>query len=225
METMPSFVPTTATRSPPIRSVRCRRAGGTWKKEGEHLIGLFAGFALAEAAADFLEHELDPLVDKLLDWCSASDASDKGLIARGAKLMRAAVERTIERYGAIATELERFVRGKYTELVHALMSEIRLFSGINTALFAAVLALLIARWREPGVVLVPADLLLIATAVCIAVYIFGQNWFFSIFLQDYAGYGYLAYVGVVFAFLVDIAFNRARMTQAALNISAAPLAS
>ena len=45
---MPSFVPTTATRSRPIRSVRCRRAGGTWKKEGEHLIGLFAGFAFPQ---------------------------------------------------------------------------------------------------------------------------------------------------------------------------------
>ena len=75
----------------------------------------------AEAAADFLEHELEPLVDKLLDWCSVSDGSDKGLIARGAKFVRAALEHTIERYGAIAAELERFIRGKYTELVHALI--------------------------------------------------------------------------------------------------------
>jgi hypothetical protein len=179
----------------------------------------------AEAAADFLEHELEPLVDRLLDWCSATDHPDKGLIARGAKFVRSAFEPTIERYGAIAAELEKFIRGKYTELVHALMSEIRLFSGINTALFASALALLFAKWREPRVVLVPATLLLIATAVCIAVYVFGQNWFFSIFLQDYAGYGYLAYVSIVFGLLLDIAFNRGRMTNGVLSAFTAPLAS
>jgi len=181
--------------------------------------------ASAESAADFLEHELEPLVDEVLDYCSYSDDSDKDLLASGAKLVRAMFEQKIEEYGAIAIQLERFIRGKYTDLVHALMSEIRLFSGINTALFAAVLALLFARWREPAVVLVPAALLLVATAVCVAVYVFGQNWFFSIFLKDYAGYSYLAYVGVVFAFLLDIAFNRARVTQAILNSLPGVLAS
>jgi len=179
----------------------------------------------AESAADFLENQLDPFVDRVLDSCSASEDPDKEFIARWAKAAQRAVEQGIEQHFAIAAELEHFIRGKYTEIVHALMSEIRIFTGINAGLFAAVLALLFARWRQPGVVLVPAALLLVATAVCVAVYIFGQNWFFSIFLQDYAGHLYLAYVAVVFGLLMDIAFNRARVTRMILEIPGAVLGS
>ena len=181
----------------------------------------------AEAAADFLENDLDAFVDEVVDSlcdidCEESEKANLADRLRGAA--EAFAKRRVAEFGAISTQLERFVRGKYLDLVRALISEIRVFSGINAALFALVLALLLSKWREPRVVFVPASLLLIATLACTALYVFNQNWFFSIFLERYWGYWYLAYVGIVFGLLLDIAINRARITRAILDVIAAGLA-
>ena len=177
--------------------------------------------AHAEAAADFLENDLDSFVDSVVDSlcdidCEESKKADLGDRLRD--LGEAIAKERIEEFGAISTQLKRFIRGKYLDLVHALISEIRIFSGINAALFALILALLLIKWREPRVVFLPASLLLIATVACAALYVFNQNWFFSVFLQRYSGFWYLAYVSVVFGLLLDIAINRARVTRAIFDV-------
>jgi hypothetical protein len=181
----------------------------------------------AEAAADFLENDLDSFVDSVVDSlcdidCEESKKAD--LSNRLREVGEAFAKGGIEQFGAISTQLKGFIRGKYLDLVRALLSEIRIFSGINAALFAFILALLIGKWREPRFVFLPAALLLIATVACAAIYVFNQNWFFSIFLQRYSGYWYLAYVAVVFGLLLDIAINRARVTRAILDVIAVGLA-
>ncbi|MGB5694041.1 MAG: hypothetical protein WBM46_00180 [Polyangiales bacterium] len=180
----------------------------------------------AEATAGFLENDLDAFVDYVVDSlcdvdCEESRKADITDWVRGAS--EAFAKRRIEEFGAISTQLKRFVRGKYLDLVRALISEIRVFSGLNAALFAYILALLLSRWREPRVVFLPASLLLIATVACSALYVFNQNWFFSIFLERYWGYWYLAYVAIVFGLLLDIAINRARITSAILDTIGAAL--
>lgn len=174
----------------------------------------------AESAADFLANDLEPMVNDVVDSLCGLDceASDKDSLRDTLRNAGQAVLRDkVDTFTAISTQLKNFIRGKYLELVRALISEIRTFSGLNAALFAFVLALLAAKWRNPKVVFLPAVLLLAATGTCALLYIFHQNWFLSIFLQDYAGHWYLAYVAVVFAFLVDVAFNRARVTRSILN--------
>lgn len=180
--------------------------------------------AHAETATDFLENDLDAFVDEVVDSlcdidCEESKKAD--LADRLRDTGEALAKRRIAEFGAISTQLKRFARGKYLDLVRALISEIRVFSGINAAVFALILALLLSKWREPRVVFLPASLLLIATLACTALYVFNQNWFFSIFLEQYWGYWYLAYVAVVFGLLLDIAINRARVTRAMLDIMGA----
>jgi hypothetical protein len=41
--------------------------------------------------------------------------------------------------------------------------------------------------------------------------------FGAILYNDYVGFGYLAYVGVLFAFICDIVFNKALVTTEILN--------
>ncbi len=174
----------------------------------------------AASTAEFVEHDFIPFVDAVLDSLSGTHGDDSPTVDRArrfAEMGRDALQREVDSHAAIAAQLEAFIRGKYTELVDALVSEVRIFSGINAALFACALALLVARWRDPTPVILPAALLLLATAACTLVYIFHQNWFFSILLQDYPGYGYLAYVSIVFALLLDIAFNKARVTKLILD--------
>lgn len=44
-----------------------------------------------------------------------------------------------------------------------------------------------------------------------------KNWLLTILFNDYLGFGYLAYLAVVFALLCDIILNRARVTTTIVN--------
>jgi len=182
----------------------------------------------ATSAADFLANDLEPLVNYVVDSLCGLDCEEQEKDSFRDKVRGAGqlvLGGKVDAFNAISTQLKRFIRGKYLELVRALLAEVRIFSGINAALFAFVLGLLVAKWNNPKPVFLPATLLLVATATCALLYIFQQNWFLSIFLQDYSGYWYLAYVAVVFGFLVDVAFNRARVTKAVLDVFSSALAS
>lgn len=181
----------------------------------------------ADAAVDFLENDLDAFVDAVVDSlcdidCEESKEEELSDSVRG--FAEALAKSTIDDLEAMSTQLKRYIRGKYLELVHSLIFELRIFSSINAGLFATILAFLLIRWRDPREVLLPATLLLAATLTCAALYAFNQNWFFSIFLQRYWGYSYLTFVGVVFGLLVDIAFNKGRITRAILDLLTSGLA-
>jgi hypothetical protein len=64
---------------------------------------------------------------------------------------------------------------------------------------------------------VPGILLLTATIISSGIYMFGQDWFYTILYNDYMGFGYLAYLSIIFAFLMDVTFNSARVTTEVLN--------
>lgn len=53
--------------------------------------------------------------------------------------------------------------------------------------------------------------------VCSCFYIFEQNRPLTILYNDYLGFGYLAYLAVVFALLCDIILNRVRITTMIVN--------
>ena len=63
----------------------------------------------------------------------------------------------------------------------------------------------------------PAILLFLSSIISSYFYLFQQNWFFTIIYNSYVGWAYLAYLGVVFAFLSDIAFNHGRVTTGLLD--------
>ena len=56
-----------------------------------------------------------------------------------------------------------------------------------------------------------------ATTVAAAFYLPGQDWFYTILYNDYMGFGYVAYIGVIFGFLTDVVFNAARITTQVIN--------
>jgi len=110
-----------------------------------------------------------------------------------------------------------FVKGKYMHVVKKLTTDIRVVTGSNVFLF---LLLVLLSFLKPNAIthlFLPGVLLFISTLACTYFYVFEQNWFFTIIYNDYVGWGYLVYVGLLFMFLCDIAFNRGRVTTAILN--------
>jgi hypothetical protein len=118
--------------------------------------------------------------------------------------------------GAIDT-LTELIRGKYLEIVEKLTRDVRIFTGSNALLFLLVAALAFLKPRAAVQLYLPAIVLVIATVISSGLYLFGQNWFLTILYNNYVGFGYVAYVGVLFGFLCDIAFNKARVTTEIVN--------
>ena len=115
--------------------------------------------------------------------------------------------------------LTTLIRTKYMETAEKLTREFRIFTGTNALVFA-LLALAAFIKRRAGLhLLPPAFVLLIAASISAYLYLFNQNWLHNIVFGDYVGFAYVGYMAIVFAFLCDILFNRARATTRLLNIA------
>ena len=105
------------------------------------------------------------------------------------------------------------------EISEKLTREFRIFTGANAAVFA-LLALAAFIKRRAGLHLVaPATVLIVAASITAYLYLFNQNWLHTILFSNYVGFAYVGYLSIVFGFLCDILFNRARVTTKLLNIT------
>jgi hypothetical protein len=114
-------------------------------------------------------------------------------------------------------QLVALIQGKYAEIVHNLLRDLRIFTGTNAVVFLLLLMVSFLKQRAVAHLFLPGALLLLATLICTWFYLFQQNWFFTIIHNSYVGYGYTAYLSVVFLFLCDIVFNEARVTTSIIN--------
>ena len=114
-------------------------------------------------------------------------------------------------------KLADIIKGKYVEIVGNLKADLRVFLGANASMFMLILALSFLRPSAIAHLFLPGVLLVVATIAASGVYLFGQDWFYTILYNDYIGFGYFAYLGVIFAFLIDVAFNKGRVTKEIVN--------
>lgn len=118
---------------------------------------------------------------------------------------------------AAQEKLTNLVRTTYLETEANLTREFRIFTGSNAAVFL-LLALAAFFKRKAGIHLIPVAIVLLVTVLVTAgFYLFNQNWFYSVLFNDFVGYGYDAYLAVVFVFLADIILNRGRVVTYVLN--------
>ncbi|TQV70782.1 hypothetical protein FKG94_20870 [Exilibacterium tricleocarpae] len=109
------------------------------------------------------------------------------------------------------------IKGKYIEIVGNLKFELRIFLGLNFAMFLILLIVSFAKPKAIAHLFLPGVLLVLATILSSAVYLYGQDWFYTILYNDYMGFGYLAYLVIIFGVLIDIALNKARVTTEVIN--------
>lgn len=118
---------------------------------------------------------------------------------------------------AVNTKVQNFIKIKYMEVATELKQDIRIFTGSNLAIFLLLVAVSFLKPAAIAHLFLPGMLLLASTLICSFFYIFEQNWLMTIIYNDYLGFGYLGYVGVLFLFLCDIVFNSARITTQIIN--------
>ena len=114
-------------------------------------------------------------------------------------------------------QIKIFMKRGYMLVIQKILDDLKIFLGSNfLALFALFLLLHYKEKHEKTLVWL-AGFMLVSTLVCSYFYIFNQNWFFTLIFNDFVGFGYLAYLLVLFLFFVDIGFNKARVTDAIAN--------
>ncbi|MES9852460.1 MAG: hypothetical protein ABW170_11575 [Candidatus Thiodiazotropha sp. L084R] len=114
-------------------------------------------------------------------------------------------------------ELGSIIKGKYIKIVNDLRTDLRIFLGSNAVMFLILLFLSFLKPKAISHLFLPGVFLLISTIAASAIYLFGQDWFYTILYNDYMGYGYMAYIGVIFGFLMDVTFNKAKVTTELFN--------
>lgn len=166
--------------------------------------------------------EIKPLVARtvarLQDPACACRAEVRRALAAATALRISAIDRA-------EPQVRALIEGRYADIVADLLHDLRIVTGVNFLLFAGLLALSILRPQQGRALLLPAALLVISTIVTSLVYLFGQNWFFTILYADYVGYGYAAWLFLVFGLLCDIALFRARTTMRIVDLFATALSS
>lgn len=114
-------------------------------------------------------------------------------------------------------DIADFIQATYAQVVAVLKRDMRIFTAVNTAIFLLLLAVVIIKPRANLQLFVPGFLAAAATVLCSYFYLFEQNWLLTIIYNNYLGFSYLAYLGLVFGLLCDIVLNRARITTEVVN--------
>lgn len=190
------------------------------KTTGEKIDALNNRFLQGKAAAAMQEkaHEIEAARKALADGLPAkvlAIAAEMGVPECECRQRHR--ERTELRIGSaqqMQARLDTLIRSAYLDTADKLLRELRIFSGANALAFAL---LGLAAWRRltgaQGASLIPAAAtLLVATLASSAIYLWGQNWLHTIVFGSYAGWAQLAYIALVYAWLCDLLFNRARIS-------------
>jgi hypothetical protein len=98
------------------------------------------------------------------------------------------------------------------------LREFRIFCGSNALAFALLGIVTLLRQRATLQLLLPAFVTVGAVSVTGALYLFNQNWLHTIVFGQYVGLAYPLYLAGVALLLIDIAFNRARVTTQLVNL-------
>ena len=120
---------------------------------------------------------------------------------------------SIDRLEAINATLKQLIQSKYQDVAASLIREVRIFTAANAAVFF-FLTSIAWMWKGAAIgLLAPGFVLAGAAALTAATYLFHQDWLKTILLNDYVGLWYIPYLGSALAFMLDMVFNRARITS------------
>ncbi len=169
-----------------------------------------------------LENDLPNKIASVIAAMCGYDCEKKKIVAES--IATGYMDR-IKNIKVAESTLSDIIKGRYLEIVGNLKLDLRIFLGSNLVMFIILLAVSFAKPKAVQHLFLPGLLLLVATVISSMIYIFGQDWFYTIIYNDYMGFGYLAYIGVIFGFLLDIIFNKARVTTEIINAIANALGS
>jgi hypothetical protein len=168
----------------------------------------------AEEIQENLENDLPEKIASVIASMCGYDCEKKNAIAQS---ITAGYLERLKNIQIAQNTLDDVIKGKYIEILGQLKLDVRIFLGSNFVMFLILLLVSFAKPQAVAHLFLPGMLLLLATVVSSSIYLFGQDWFYTILYNDYTGFGYLAYLAAIFGVLMDIVFNKARITTEIIN--------
>lgn len=194
-------------------------------------ISRFAG-ALAERHSE----EIRALRDRLAEGLNAQIAVSVGRMQdlncecrqQMLQVLDAATRYRLSTLERAEPQLRRIIEGRYGEIVADLLRDLRIFTAANLLAFLLLLALSFLKPGHVRQLFVPGILLGVTALSASAIYLFGQNWFFTLLYGDFTGWAYVLWMALIYAFLLDVAVFKARVTNWIVNgvgglLSSAPV--
>lgn len=177
--------------------------------------------ALVKKYGDEVAHVKRQLNEKFPERIASVIAEMQDLDCECRKRIEKSIRSGFEWQLASATQAQEqltgLIRSHYMETAEKLTREFRIFTGSNALVFVLLgIAALVK--RGAGLHLLPSATVLVAAAALTSyLYLFNQDWLHTIVFNDYVGLAFVGYLGLAFAFLCDVLFNRARVTTKLLN--------
>ena len=175
---------------------------------------------LAEALAERHNEEIGVLRERLAEGLNAQVAvtvarmQDLGCECRErmGRWLDVATQMRISTLQSAEPQLRWIIEGKYSEIVADLLRDLRIFLGTNLLAFVLLLIVSIAKPSHVRQLFVPGILLGVAAVAGSVIYLFGQNWFFTLLYGDYVGWAYGVWLLLIFGLFCDIVLFKARVT-------------
>lgn len=171
------------------------------------------GFQESQLKKD-LDNNLPEKIAEIMAKMCGYDCEKKKQMASGIKDSYLAKIQNLK-VGQI--NLSEIVKGKYVSIVSALKADLRIFTFSNALMFSVLLLISLLKPAALKHLFIPGMLLLAATVLSASMYVIGQDWFYTIIYNDYMGWAYLVYLGIIFVFFLDIVLNKCRVTTHVFN--------
>ena len=177
--------------------------------------------SLLGSQAGELERLKQLLADKLPEKLSAVIAQMRNLDCECRRITEERIRDSMNWRIASLTQMQQqltsFIQVKYMDTVAQLVREFRIFTGSNSLVFLLLVVAALVRRRAKIQLLLPVIVLTLAAGMAAYLYLFQQNWLHTILFSSYVGWFYLVYIGIIFALLCDIIFNRCRVINGILS--------
>lgn len=121
------------------------------------------------------------------------------------------------------TTLQGFVVERYDRTVQNLIADVSIFSLTNLIAFASLLLLAAFKGKAARHLAPFMVMLVVVVGLATYFYVFGQDWFATIVFNDFIGWGYAVWIGIIYAFMFDIAFLHGTVTTSVLNAAGGAL--
>lgn len=119
--------------------------------------------------------------------------------------------------------LQDFVVERYDRTVQSLIVDVSIFSLTNLIAFASLLLLAAIKGKAARHLAPFMVMLIVAVGLATYFYVFGQDWIASIMFNDFIGWGYAVWIGIIYVFMFDIAFLHGSVTTSVMNVVGAGL--
>ena len=91
-----------------------------------------------------------------------------------------ALKSGIKRNRVLIDRVDDLIQGHYLNTIERLMLDLRIFSATNAILFSLILLIMAIKKNQEKSLMIAGGILSTVTLVSTAIYIFGQNWFYTL---------------------------------------------